>query len=80
MGDGDFELLALIGSFLGLTGTWYTLMFASIVGSIIGMVMIGLGKAGRSTKLPFGPLLATAAIAVTLLKYIHNPYLEFLNF
>ena len=70
MGDGDFELLALIGSFLGLYGTWYTLMIASIAGSLIGLALISLGRAGRNTKIPFGPFLAAAAIILVLLKYL----------
>jgi leader peptidase (prepilin peptidase)/N-methyltransferase len=65
MGDGDFEVLALIGSFLGISGAWYSLMIASIAGSLWGLLMIRRGTADRSTKIPFGPFLAMAAIAFT---------------
>ncbi len=70
MGDGDFELLALIGAFLGVKGAWYTLMLASTAGSFIGISLILFGHASRNTKIPFGPMLACAAIIYTLLKYV----------
>lgn len=70
MGDGDFELLALIGSFLGLTGTWYTLMIGSISGSLVGVILILVGTATRNTKIPFGPFLAAAAIIFVLLNHL----------
>jgi leader peptidase (prepilin peptidase) / N-methyltransferase len=70
MGDGDFELLALIGSFLGISGAWYSLMIGSIIGSIAGLIMIWHGKANQSTKIPFGPFLAGAAILITLSRQI----------
>lgn len=76
MGDGDFELLALIGSFLGLTGAWYTLMIGSMAGSLIGLGMISLGHAGRNTKIPFGPFLAVAAIILSLLKYVSISFIS----
>lgn len=72
MGDGDFELLALIGAFLGITGAWYSLMIGSIAGSLTGLAMIWLGKAGRNTKIPFGPFLALAAIIITLTHFCYS--------
>jgi prepilin signal peptidase PulO-like enzyme (type II secretory pathway) len=70
MGDGDFELLALIGSFLGISGAWYSLMIGSIIGSFAGLFMIYRIKATSNTKIPFGPFLAIAAIALTLYQFI----------
>jgi leader peptidase (prepilin peptidase)/N-methyltransferase len=70
MGEGDFELLALIGAFLGISGAWYSLMIGSIAGSLAGIFMIRLHKATRNTKIPFGPFLALAAIAITLYQFI----------
>lgn len=66
MGEGDFELLALIGSFIGIYGTWFTLIIASMTGSVIGISLIMRGNANRSTKIPFGPFLACAAIIYVL--------------
>ncbi len=77
MGEGDFELLALIGSFLGIAGTWYSLMIASILGAIIGIIMIFFGKAERNTKIPFGPFLSIAGILLALLRF--TPIFSYLN-
>ena len=71
MGDGDFEILALIGSFLGISGSWYSLMIGSIAGSLWGLLMMKLGKANQNTKIPFGPFLAISAILITLFQFIH---------
>lgn len=66
MGEGDFELMALIGSFIGINGAWTTLIIGSVAGSFIGMGLILYGGATRSTKIPFGPFLAIAAILYVL--------------
>jgi leader peptidase (prepilin peptidase)/N-methyltransferase len=70
MGEGDFELLALIGSFLGISGVWYSLMIGSIVGSLAGIFLIHYRHASRNTKIPFGPFLAIAAMAFTLYQFL----------
>lgn len=66
MGEGDFELMALIGSFTGIIGTLASLFWSSIIGSIIGISLIITGKGTRLTKLPFGPLLAFGALMYIL--------------
>ena len=70
MGEGDFELLSLIGSFLGLSGTWYSLMLGAIAGSLIGLFMVHSHHATRNTKIPFAPFLALAAIIITFYQFI----------
>lgn len=69
MGEGDFELLALIGSFLGLNGAWMSLLIASVIGSCVGLCIIFIGRAQSSIKIPFGPFLASAAILNVLLRF-----------
>lgn len=63
MGEGDFELLAFIGAFVGFFGSLIILFCASIIGSFFGLVYILIAHAHRSAKIPFGPFLALAAIA-----------------
>jgi prepilin signal peptidase PulO-like enzyme (type II secretory pathway) len=38
------------------------LFYGFILGAVIGVVMMIVGKAGRQTQLPFGPFLATGSI------------------
>lgn len=63
MGQGDMELLALIGSFTGPLGCWITLLLGSIMGSIIGIIVL-IKKGSR--MIPFGPFLAYGAIIYVL--------------
>jgi len=62
LGEGDFELLALIGSFTGIAGVLHALFIGSLIGSIIGITLIITKKYSRNSKLPFGPLLAIGTI------------------
>ncbi len=65
MGQGDVELLMVIGSFLGIMGWWITLLIASAIGSIYGIIYIFFYK-NRSAKIPFGPFLALGALLYSL--------------
>ncbi len=68
MGVGDFELLAFIGSFLGVCGCWMSLVLGSILGSLYALIQVIAGRAGRDTKVPFGPFLAFGALLFVLFK------------
>ena len=66
MGGGDIKLLAMIGAFLGWTSIPFTLFFASLTGSVIGLgFMIGKGV-GRKFALPFAPFLCLGALLYLL--------------
>ncbi|MCH4825629.1 MAG: prepilin peptidase [Planococcus sp. (in: firmicutes)] len=64
MGGGDIKLFFVIGLVLGLGGTLMTLFFASVIGSIVGIVQLQVTKKGRKSPIPFGPSIAAAAIIV----------------
>ncbi len=66
MGEGDIELLAMIGAFLGFMPSWLVLFAASILGSCIGLACILWQRKTISTRIPFGPFLALGAILVVL--------------
>lgn len=66
MGQGDLDLLAFIGAFVGPIGCWLTLLIASLVGSVVGMGYLTLSKQGRLAKIPFGPFLALGAMIYVL--------------
>jgi len=64
MGGGDIKLMAMVGAFLGLKGGLVTIFIGSLIGSVIGgIMMIATGK-GRKTKIPFGPYLVMGALLV----------------
>ncbi|MGA3219961.1 MAG: prepilin peptidase, partial [Acidimicrobiales bacterium] len=69
LGFGDVRLALLIGFGLGWLGAGYALLgflVASVLGSVVGLTMIALGKAGRRTPIPFGTFLAAGAMVAVL--------------
>ena len=68
LGLGDAELLAMIGSFLGIIGMWNTLMIGSSIGCVVISFYLWYTKKGRETKIPFGPFLTLGAIITLLIN------------
>jgi len=67
IGQGDFDLMALVGAFTGVLGVWATLLIGSLLGSLIGGMYLYLnGSFQRNVKLPFGPFLVVGALIYTL--------------
>ncbi len=64
MGGGDIKLFFVIGLVLGVSSTFMTLFFASLIGSIAGIIMLRIKNEGRKTPVPFGPSIALAAVIV----------------
>ena len=60
MGYGDFKLFAGLGAWLGWQMLLPTLLFASGVGAVFGIVMMIRQRKGRDTHMAFGPFLAIA--------------------
>jgi leader peptidase (prepilin peptidase)/N-methyltransferase len=60
MGHGDFKLLALLGAWLGWQALPVIIILSSLVGAIVGMVLIVFRSRDRSKPIPFGPYLAAA--------------------
>jgi leader peptidase (prepilin peptidase)/N-methyltransferase len=69
MGFGDVRLAGLIGLALGWLGPWYVVigfMGANLAGALVGVVLMGLGRANRRTALPYGVFLAAGSIFAIL--------------
>ncbi|MEX0939812.1 MAG: prepilin peptidase [Candidatus Babeliales bacterium] len=67
LGQGDIELLAGIGSFLGFFGWWFTLLLASLLGSFTGFfIILFYNRSLTKVKIPFGPFLALGAMTFVL--------------
>jgi leader peptidase (prepilin peptidase)/N-methyltransferase len=65
MGFGDVKMLAMIGAFLGWKLVILTLVFASFLGSLIGLGMMALKQGDMKYALPFGTFLALAALVAS---------------
>jgi leader peptidase (prepilin peptidase)/N-methyltransferase len=61
MGFGDVKFLGAIGAFLGWKGAVFSLMASSVVGALIGLLLIVFRKHEWSSKIPYGPYIALAA-------------------
>jgi leader peptidase (prepilin peptidase)/N-methyltransferase len=62
MGMGDVKLAAAIGGFLGWSYTLAGIFIGSLLGSIIGLSLMGLGIIERKTRIPFGPFICIGAV------------------
>lgn len=66
MGYGDFKLLAALGAWLGWQALPAILLFASLVGAVVGIALILLRGRDRNIPIPFGPYLAAAGFLALL--------------
>ncbi len=66
MGGGDIKLAAMFGVVLGWQLTLLTMFVASLAGSLWGAALMVKGRGGMKSELPFGTLLAPAAMVVLL--------------
>jgi leader peptidase (prepilin peptidase)/N-methyltransferase len=62
MGLGDVKLLAMIGGLLGFKAALFTLLVSSVVGAVVGLVLMALKRNRLDSEIPFGPFLALAAL------------------
>lgn len=78
MGYGDFKLLAMLGAWGGWQVLPLTILLSSVVGAVLGTVMLRMQKAESGTPIPFGPYLAIAGwIALLWGDQITASYLQF---
>ena len=81
MGYGDFKLLAMLGAWGGWQVLPLTILLSSLVGAILGLIILKARGANNSTPLPFGPYLAIAGwIALIWGETITGHYLRFAGF
>lgn len=67
IGGGDVKLGFLLGLAVGGPVNALLLIFiASLLGSLVGGLLMALGKLKATSRVPFGPFLVSAAVIVTL--------------
>ena len=69
MGFGDVKFMAAIGAFLGWQATVFSLMVSSMIGSLVGITLIVMGRREWSSRLPYGPYIAVAAAIWVFLPF-----------
>lgn len=81
MGYGDFKLLAMLGAWGGWQVLPLTILFSSLVGAILGIIILKTRGQSNTTPLPFGPYLAIAGwIALIWGDTITGKYLQIAGF
>ena len=76
MGHGDFKLLALLGAWFGWQLLPQIVLISTVVGSIVGILLIVTKKANSDNAIPFGPYIALAGwIAMLWGEQINSVYL-----
>lgn len=60
MGYGDFKLLAALGAWMGPRSLLPIVLLSSVVGAILGSIILATRGKDRSTPIPFGPFIAVA--------------------
>ena len=62
MGWGDVKFLAGIGAVIGLAGCLWVLVVGALLGAVVGLALMVMGRGTAKTALPFGTFLALAAL------------------
>jgi leader peptidase (prepilin peptidase)/N-methyltransferase len=83
MGFGDVKLAGVVGIYLGWA-SWGVLLVggftAFVLGALVGITVMVVGKGGRKTKVPFGPfMLAGAFLALFFGQPVVDWYLSSLG-
>lgn len=62
MGGGDVKLLAMIGALVGWQGVLFTIFVSSLVGTVIGIIVMLIQGKNLKLAVPFGPFLSIGAV------------------
>ncbi|MCD6131490.1 MAG: prepilin peptidase [Candidatus Hydrothermae bacterium] len=65
LGEGDITLIAMIGAYTGIYGVYISILAGSIVGSIVGIILLFK----KQREIPFGPFLSMGAILAVFLLF-----------
>ena len=75
MGYGDFKLLAALGAWMGWQMLPLVVLLSSVVGAVVGVILMATGRLKKDKPMPFGPFIAAAGwIALIWGEQIINFY------
>jgi leader peptidase (prepilin peptidase)/N-methyltransferase len=78
MGMGDVKLASMLGAFLGTTYTLAGIFIGSLLGSVIGLSLMGLGILERKDRIPFGPFICFGAVIMIFFgEFLIDWYVSF---
>ena len=66
LGQGDWKMAAMLGSFLGWEKLLLNVLLASASGALVGVTAMITRRGGWQSKLPLGTFLGAAGIAMVL--------------
>jgi leader peptidase (prepilin peptidase)/N-methyltransferase len=80
MGYGDFKLMAVFGALLGWQQLPLVILLSSVVGAVIGILLLSIQGKDKTTPIPFGPYIAAAGwIALLWGEQLTAAYLRYLG-
>lgn len=80
MGYGDFKLMAVFGALLGWQQLPLIILLSSVVGAVIGILLLSIQGKDKATPIPFGPYIAAAGwIALLWGEQLTGAYLRYLG-
>lgn len=85
LGGGDIKLMAALGAFLGWQSIPYIILVSSLVGSVLGILILLIRRKGLETEIPYGPYIAVAALSYLfqsppILAELYSMYREVFGF
>jgi leader peptidase (prepilin peptidase)/N-methyltransferase len=66
LGQGDWKMVAMLGAFLGWQGMLAAVLLGSLLGSLVGIALVGFLGGSRRSRIPLGTFLAVGGIAMVL--------------
>ncbi len=68
LGMGDVKLAVSLGLMSGVSRLLTGFLVATVVGAAVLLVLMAVGRLGRRSAVPFGPILIGAAVVATMLS------------
>ncbi len=77
MGMGDVKMITMIGLWLGLQNTIIIIVLSSIIGALLGIILILLKKIKNDQLIPFGSFLSISTLIIIIMSSFYDLNLFF---